>query len=136
MNPDITMSDLLVFDPAMCCATGVCGPEVDPTLVRFAADLQSVSAAGVTVHRFNLSAEPQAFVRNALVRETLQREGTACLPLVVAAGEILSRGRYPSRDALAAWVAETNTPATPLPAPSLVGIGRPAGGCAPGSGCC
>jgi hypothetical protein len=27
-----------VFDPAMCCSTGVCGPEVDPQLVQFAAD--------------------------------------------------------------------------------------------------
>ncbi len=28
-----------VYDPAMCCSTGVCGPEVDPVLVRFATDL-------------------------------------------------------------------------------------------------
>jgi hypothetical protein len=30
---------LCVFDPAMCCSTGVCGPSVDPELARFAADL-------------------------------------------------------------------------------------------------
>lgn len=101
MNPEMAMSELLVFDPAMCCSTGVCGPEVDPALVRFAADLESVSREGVIVQRFNLGAEPQAFMRNALVRETLQREGTACLPLVVAGGEVISRGRYPSREELA-----------------------------------
>lgn len=61
----------------MCCSTGVCGPAVNPALVRFAADLESVSRNGVTVQRFNLGTEPQAFMRNALVRETLQREGTA-----------------------------------------------------------
>ena len=34
------MSKLEVFDPAMCCSTGVCGVDVDPVLVQFAADLQ------------------------------------------------------------------------------------------------
>jgi hypothetical protein len=32
--------DLLVFDPALCCSSGVCGPELDTDLVRFAADLE------------------------------------------------------------------------------------------------
>ena len=135
MNPDKTMSELLVFDPAMCCSTGVCGPEVDPALVRFAADLEAVSAAGVTVRRFNLGSEPQAFMRNTAVRETLQREGTACLPLVLAGGEIVSRGRHPSREELAGWAARAPAAAS-RPAPALVGMGRPAGGCAPGPGCC
>lgn len=136
MNPEMTMSELLVFDPAMCCSTGVCGPEVDPALVHFAADLESMRREGVTVHRFNLGSEPQAFMRNALVRETLQREGTACLPLVVAGGEVVSRGRYPSREELAGWAAQPPAAASRASAPALVGMGQPAGGCAPGSGCC
>lgn len=136
MNPEMTISELLVFDPAMCCSTGVCGPEVDPALVRFAADLESVSREGVAVQRFNLVAEPQAFMRNALVRETLQREGTSCLPLIVAGGEVVSRGRYPSREELAGWAAQAPAAAPGARAPALVGIGQPAGGCAPGSGCC
>ena len=28
------MSKLEIFDPAMCCSTGVCGPSVDPELLR------------------------------------------------------------------------------------------------------
>ncbi|MEI7606377.1 MAG: arsenic metallochaperone ArsD family protein [Rhodospirillaceae bacterium] len=28
----------------MCCSTGVCGPEVDPVLVTFAADPKCVAA--------------------------------------------------------------------------------------------
>jgi arsenite methyltransferase len=136
MNPGMAMSELLVFDPAMCCSTGVCGPQVDPALVRFAADLEAVSREGIHVHRFNLGSEPQAFMRNALVRETLQREGTACLPLVVAGGAVVSRGRYPSRAELAGWAARAPAAASGAGAPALVGIGQPAGGCAPGSGCC
>lgn len=110
MNPEMAMSDLLVFDPAMCCSTGVCGPEVDPALVRFAADLESVSRESVDVQRFNLGAEPQAFMRNALVAETLQREGTACLPLVLSGGES-SRAAATRR--------EKSWPAGPLRRPPL-----------------
>lgn len=49
-----------VFDPAMCCSTGICGPSVDPQLVRFAADLDWLKGQGVSVERFNLSQQPGA----------------------------------------------------------------------------
>jgi hypothetical protein len=97
------MSELLVFDPALCCSTGVCGPEVDPNLVRFAADLEWLRAKGIKVIRYNLAQEPTAFSGNALVRQTLQAEGTECLPLILRGDEIVSRGRYPARDELARW---------------------------------
>lgn len=97
------MVELLVFDPALCCSTGVCGPEVDPAVVRFAADLEWIGAQGGHVRRFNLAQEPAAFARNPLVRRTLQQEGTDCLPLVVVGGEIVSRGRYPARRELEGW---------------------------------
>jgi len=31
---NITAQTLQIFDPAMCCSTGVCGPEVDTKLVQ------------------------------------------------------------------------------------------------------
>ena len=46
------MAKVQVFDPPMCCPTGVCGPEVDPTLVCFAADLEWLNTNGVEVERF------------------------------------------------------------------------------------
>jgi len=89
----MTMTELLVFDPALCCSTGVCGPEVEPALVRFAADLEWLRTRGVEVRRFNLSQEPGAFAANGLVREALQREGTDCLPLLLVNGRAAARGR-------------------------------------------
>ena len=38
------MSTIRVFDPAMCCSTGICGPAIDPQLARFAADLSWLKA--------------------------------------------------------------------------------------------
>lgn len=90
-----------VFDPPMCCASGVCGPVVDPKLTTFAADLDWLAAQGVAVERFNLAQQPQVFVGNDLVRAALEQDGEACLPLVLADGRMVSRGAYPSRQALA-----------------------------------
>ena len=95
------MTQVDVFDPPMCCSSGVCGPDVDPLLAAFAADVDWLTSQGVRVTRYNLAQEPQAFVSNPLVHEALQREGDACLPLVLVNGEIAGRGAYPRRDELA-----------------------------------
>lgn len=97
------MTAIRVFDPAMCCSTGVCGPSVDPQLVRFAADLDWLKTQGVSVERFNLSQQPAAFAEDAAVKAALEAKGEAGLPLVRVNGEVKSIGVYPSRDELAAW---------------------------------
>lgn len=128
------MNDILVFDPAQCCATGVCGAEVNPVLVRFAADLEWLATQGVPVRRFNLAHEAAAFAENPLVRRSLQEEGTACLPLVLRAGAIVSRGRYPARDELATW-GEVSTAGAATPTDGKPAVAAPsieAACCAPG----
>jgi len=97
------MSKVQVFDPPMCCSTGVCGPEVDPSLVHFAADLEWLRTKGVEVERFNLSQEPAAFVGNPVVAQAM-RGGDGALPLLLVDGKIATQGRYPAREALAALV--------------------------------
>jgi len=93
---------LEVFDPALCCPTGVCGPSVDPALARFAGDLARLRREGVTIERHNLSHDPGAFAGNDLVRGEIERRGVACLPVVVANGRLLGVGRYPDRAELRA----------------------------------
>jgi hypothetical protein len=86
-----------IYDPAMCCSTGVCGPDVDPQLVQFAADVKWLVSRGVDAQRHNLGREPGAFMSNALVRRTLQTDGVGCLPLGVIDDAIVFRGAYPDR---------------------------------------
>jgi hypothetical protein len=93
-----------VFDPTMCCSTGVCGPSVDPVLVRFAGDLDWLKGQGVEVKRFNLSQQPDAFAGHPTVMKTLSDFGVECLPLVIIGEEIKAQGKYPSRSDLASWV--------------------------------
>jgi hypothetical protein len=90
-----------VFDPALCCSTGVCGPSIDPELARFAADVAWLQAQGVTVERYNLAQQPGAFASTAAVKDALGR-GTEVLPLVLVGDRIAVEGAYPSRETLAA----------------------------------
>jgi hypothetical protein len=92
-----------IYDPAMCCSTGVCGPVVHPALPRFAADLEWLTGKGVTVTRFNLAQEPKAFTTNPAVKAALAHEGTRCLPLISVNGDVVSKGLYPDRATLAGW---------------------------------
>lgn len=94
------MSTLDIYDPAQCCATGACGPDADDELAQFASALEGLKQSGVAVSRYNLGHQPGAFVQNAMVKETIQKEGIGCLPLVIADGRIVSKGRYPTRDEL------------------------------------
>ena len=122
------MKKLEVFDPAMCCSTGVCGVDVDPVLAQFAADLKWVEAHGVTVSRYNLGQEPQAFAANAAVVKEME-VGMERLPILVIDGHIVSTGMYPSRQQLAQKLGIALTTAEK---PHIK-----AGSCrAPGSGCC
>jgi hypothetical protein len=90
------MSKLEVFEPAMCCPTGLCGVDVDPVLVQFNADLQWLADHGVVVVRHGLGHEAAAFAANpGVVRE--MQAGIDRLPIAMVDGKIISIGAYPSR---------------------------------------
>ena len=123
-----------VFDPAMCCSTGVCGPSVDPELARFAADVDWLQKQGVSVERFNLAQQPAAFAETPTVKEALTR-GTEVLPLILVGDRVAVEGAYPSRETLAALAGVVVKKLDLAPAAST-------GCCGPGSaaksksGCC
>ena len=96
----ISVKRIEVFDPAMCCSTGVCGVDIDPVLVQFAADLQWTSEQGVEVRRYNLGQEPQAFAANPAVLKEMEA-GMDRLPIIAVDGQIVATGVYLSRAQLA-----------------------------------
>jgi len=95
---------LEIFDPPMCCSTGICGPNPDPVLPRFASDLHWLESQGVRVERYNLAQEPQAFAASETVKASLVEYGNDCLPLILANGSVVSRGSYPTRKELGSFV--------------------------------
>lgn len=121
-----------IFDPALCCSTGVCGVEVDQTLVRVAADVAWAAEHGVSIERFNLAQQPLAFAENATVKAFLERCGAQALPLVLVAGQIALAGRYPTRAELAQWGAL----AVPTEKTATQANTAAAEGCCSGGRCC
>ncbi len=124
------MKHVQIYDKPMCCSTGVCGPQVDPVLPRFAADLDWLKSQGHQIERFNLAQQPDAFIANPDVHQLLATQGTDCLPLVVVDGAIVSRKGYPSREMLTLWTGQAETAAASLP------VVNASGGCCGGSACC
>ncbi len=104
------MKTIQVFDPALCCSTGVCGVNVDQSLVSFAADVEWAKQNGAKIERFNLAQQPMSFAENPVAKAFLERSGQDALPLILMDGEVVLAGRYPNRAELARWtgIAEAN----------------------------
>ncbi len=98
------MPKLEVFDPPLCCPTGVCGTSVDPVILRFAGALAWLRRQGVDVERRNLAQEPAAFEANGAVRALLAERGDAALPAILVDGRVVASGRYPTKEELATAV--------------------------------
>lgn len=129
VSKEMTMKNVKVYDKPMCCSTGVCGPDVDPVLPQFAADLDWLKSQGHRVERYNLAQQPQAFIENESIHQLLSTEGTDCLPVVVINGKIASRKDYPSRATLSSWIDGS-------PAKQELPVTASDGGCCGTSGCC
>jgi len=97
------MTTITIYDPAMCCSTGICGADVDQTLVTFAADLDWLKSRGVTVRRINLGQEPGEFTAHKEINALMQATGGDDLPAILVNGELVAKARYPSREELAQW---------------------------------
>ncbi|WP_434512040.1 arsenite efflux transporter metallochaperone ArsD [Desulfitobacterium sp. AusDCA] len=95
------MKKMQIFEPAMCCPTGLCGVGVDPELLRISTVLNSLKKNGVEIDRFNLTNVPMEFVNNQKVNELLNTKGVEALPAIVLDGEIIISGRYPSNEEFA-----------------------------------
>lgn len=119
------MITIQVYDPAMCCSSGVCGPEVDPKLVQFAADLKRLQEQGVGVRRFNLAQNTAAFVEHEQVKMALTEKGEAALPMVFVGETVVASGAYPTHGELSGALGLADEPSslfTPAVA-ELVAIG-------------
>jgi hypothetical protein len=95
------MKNLTIYDPAMCCPTGICGADIDQNLVDFAANLDWLKSEGIEVRRINLSQEPALFAENEQVKAVLETSGIEGLPVILAGDEMQSSGQYPDRAQLA-----------------------------------
>lgn len=91
-----------IFDPAMCCPTGICGPAVDPALVRMNDAVMMLQRQSVDVVRFGLAQQTKVFLENKTVADLLQAQGKKALPITLVNGVVFRTGAYPSYEELCA----------------------------------
>ena len=123
-----------VYEPALCCSTGVCGADLDQALVTFTADFDHLRGLGADISRHNLASDPAAFAGNDSVRSFLQVAGSEGLPLTMVDGLTVMTGTYPARVQLLRYAGLASAVAAPMGATEL-GLTETAGSCGP-AGCC
>lgn len=98
------MKKIEIYDPAMCCSTGVCGPSIDPELLRITTVINAFKEKGIIIQRHGLSNEPQEFITNKTISDILQKEGADILPVTLVDGEVAKTKEYPSNEELSKWL--------------------------------
>jgi hypothetical protein len=144
---DEKIQTLKVYDPAMCCPTGVCGPNVDKALVEFAGAAKTDASHGVLVDRWNLAQQPQAFTENLAEKDLLVKLGVKGLPFIFVNDELQWTGRYSTAEELFFWFGirkEAQSKENPAKANSLMPFQmmepdqetQGSDACCPDGGCC
>jgi hypothetical protein len=130
------MAVIRIYEPALCCESGVCGPDSDASLIILTADVRRLKDLGANIERHNLATDPTAFIEAEIVRDFMHTVGSKGLPLTVVDGVTVATGTYPSRDELLSF-AGLGDPTTVEPGRSELGLTVKSGGCCGGvSGCC
>ena len=96
VSPDTAVVEL--FDPPMCCPTGLCGPELDQTLLDVGEMILALQEAGVPVERYQMTSHPHKFMNNNEVMRLVREKQMAALPITAVHGQIIKVGSYPTLD--------------------------------------
>jgi hypothetical protein len=125
----IKMKKMQIFEPAMCCPTGVCGVGVDPELLRISTILNTLKKSGIEVDRFNLSGSPQEFISNKIINKYINEKGVEGLPVTVVDREIVIEGRYPTNEEIVKLLGVSVGSLGAQPKVAKVRMGRSEDGC-------
>ncbi len=99
-----TRKEMKIYDPALCCPTGLCGVDIDPELMRIAIVLESLKKKGITVQRFNLRDNAQEYVDSKTINDCLMNESAEVFPITTLDGEIVLKKSYPSNAQISEWL--------------------------------
>lgn len=98
------MKEMYIYEPAMCCPTGLCGVNVDPELLRMSTVVNSLTKKGINIMRYNLTNAPQEFVKNTEINQLVMKEGVEVLPATVVDGKIVKTKGYPTNEEITTWL--------------------------------
>lgn len=94
--PSTIRAEVELFDPPMCCPTGLCGPTLDQTLLDVNEMVLALKAANIGIERYQMTTHPQAFINNVEVMRLVREQQLAALPITIVNGRVIKVGAYPT----------------------------------------
>lgn len=122
------MKKMYIYEDAMCCSTGVCGPSPDEEFMRVSTLVDKLKKSGASIERYNLTNNTKEFVENKTVNSLLDEKGEDVLPVVIVDDEVVMTGKYPSNEEFYEMLF--------LDADAIEETNNDGGSCCSGSGCC
>jgi hypothetical protein len=95
-DPLTSMATVGIFDPPMCCPTGMCGPTIDQTLLDVNEMILILQSQGVSVTRYQMTSHPQAFLNNSEVMKLVREKQMEALPITTVNDHVIKVGAYPT----------------------------------------
>ncbi len=95
-HTEVNTRTVEIFDPPMCCPTGLCGPVLDQTLLDVNEMILTLQTSGFTVLRYQMASDPNAFLNNSGVMDLVKKNQIAALPITLIDGNLIKSGAYPT----------------------------------------
>lgn len=89
--------ELIIFEGALCCSTGICGPNPDKELIDISEALKKLGAEypELKITRASLSFNAQLFLQYKDIRDIVKANGPSILPIIVIDGKVMMKQKYP-----------------------------------------
>ncbi len=105
----MSKQELTIYEGAMCCATGVCGPEPDRELIEFNETLKRLTSeynGNLKIMRASLVFNSLLFFANPEIARLVKENGPEILPITTVNGEIIAKKRYLKYDEIVKYLSE------------------------------
>lgn len=87
---------IVIYDPPMCCSSGVCGPNPDQTLIEFQDIYTQLKQSGHDIERYVITQSPEKFKKNPQIIKLIQEQQLKVLPITTIDGVVIKTGSYPT----------------------------------------
>lgn len=89
------MTDVIIFEEAMCCPSGVCGPDPDEELVAFTRTVDRLEEEyDLDITRASMAHATELFLENEEIYDTVQENGPSVLPITMIDDDVVAKGEY------------------------------------------
>jgi len=102
------MTKITIYESAMCCSSGVCGPSPDKSLIELQDALDKLKDMGAKVERYSITGSPKKFRENPEIIKLMQDHQIKALPITTCDGKVVKMGSYPSIDEFTRYLGDGN----------------------------